>query len=427
MPQPPPRWRAPDKLPQLTGDADNDAPWLGIKPTMLRPPLPFEGKYNDIERFVGDCFTYFEAFSPFFQPHFQKVAFATSYFEGLAKDWWEFVGLLTTQFHDPTIEEVHEKRMFDLWMGKGPAVTYFQKLEIEVKKAGRWGDDQARGLMVKAIRLGVPDSYTNTITNSGQNIPSSYNDWRRCILIMYKERQKKWVFDQTAGISQNPAPSPQRATAILPPATTKQVARQSINDDENDSDLHPRDDGCDAGDAAATTGRSSRRESRGGDPASQGTTRALKSKQPSPPSLGPVQETLKGPSQLPARAQAKAAEPAGHRVESPKKTKDDNTSTLNVMATEHPTRAIPGPEMGIKNGPPTLKGTGKTGNTAFAAQVEPDMLPTSGPSMRCATHCSILILKQQDEEAEEAALAANILYQRQSIDWPADKSRQSID
>ncbi|SJK99913.1 uncharacterized protein ARMOST_03224 [Armillaria ostoyae] len=98
-----------------------------------------------------------------------KVAFAAFYFEGLTKNWWvhkrqefwsnsdwdgesahfrylswqEFVGLLTAQFHDPTIEEVYEKRMFNLWMSKGPAITYFQKLEIEAKKAGRRGDDQA--------------------------------------------------------------------------------------------------------------------------------------------------------------------------------------------------------------------------------------------------------------------------------------------
>ncbi|SJL18201.1 uncharacterized protein ARMOST_21779 [Armillaria ostoyae] len=52
------------------------------------PPLAFEGKYDDIERFIRDCFMYFEAFALFFQLHSQKVAFAASYFEGSTKDWW---------------------------------------------------------------------------------------------------------------------------------------------------------------------------------------------------------------------------------------------------------------------------------------------------------------------------------------------------
>ncbi|SJL15338.1 uncharacterized protein ARMOST_18831 [Armillaria ostoyae] len=236
LPRPPPKWR--NDPPQPTGDADDDAPWLGIKPVMIRPPVPFEGKYDDIERFVGDCCMYFEVFTPYFQLHSQKVAFATSYFEGPAKDWWvhqrqefwsssgwdqeprrfrypswaEFVGLMSRQFHNPATQDIHEKRMFDLRMGKGPAISYFNELEIEAKKAGRREDDQERGLMVKAVRLGVPDSYTNTIASSGEHIPSSYNDWKRRILRIYKERQKKWVFDQTVGgRSSNPPKTPSTA------------------------------------------------------------------------------------------------------------------------------------------------------------------------------------------------------------------------
>ncbi|SJL09285.1 uncharacterized protein ARMOST_12662 [Armillaria ostoyae] len=364
------------------GDTEDNALLLEIKPVMLKPPLPFKGEYDNIERFIGDCFMYFETFAPYFQLHPQKVAFATSHFEGSTKDWWvhkrqefwsnsswdgeparfrypsweEFVGLLTTQFHDPTIEEVHEKRMFDLRMGKGPVVTYFQELEIEAKKAGQRGDDQARGLMVKA------------------NILSSYNNWKRCILVMYEEQQKKWVFDQTTSTSRGPAPpqkgysntatsnkaggatslSPAKLISSTPPrdsgtgkwqmiktktysrlgepmdigklqaegrcfqchkkghlskdcpekrdykdihlvvqATTEQeekVTKSKVEEvkdtpvlesqnrytalsiestNDNDYDLHPWDDGCDAGDAAATTKQLSRRESGGGDPAMQ--------------------------------------------------------------------------------------------------------------------------------------------------------------
>ncbi|SJL16292.1 uncharacterized protein ARMOST_19812 [Armillaria ostoyae] len=86
LPQPPPKWQV--DPPQPTGEAGDDALWLGLKPVTIQPPLPFKGKYDDIERFIGDCCMYFEVYAPFFQLHSQKVAFATSYFEGNAKDWW---------------------------------------------------------------------------------------------------------------------------------------------------------------------------------------------------------------------------------------------------------------------------------------------------------------------------------------------------
>ncbi|SJL05190.1 uncharacterized protein ARMOST_08558 [Armillaria ostoyae] len=136
LPCPPPKWR--QEPPQPTSDADDNTPWLRIKPIMIRPPVPFEGKYDDIKRFVGDCCMYFKVYAPFFQLHSQRVAFAASYFESTAKDWWaEFVRLLSRQFHDPATEDVHERKMFDLRMGKGPAISYFNELEIEAKKAGQ--------------------------------------------------------------------------------------------------------------------------------------------------------------------------------------------------------------------------------------------------------------------------------------------------
>ncbi|SJL17959.1 uncharacterized protein ARMOST_21530 [Armillaria ostoyae] len=73
-------------------------------------------------------------------------------------------------------------------MGKGSALAYFQELEVEAKKANRRGDDQARGLMVKAIQLGVPNSYTNAIANSGQYIPVTYNDWKCRICIIQQNK-----------------------------------------------------------------------------------------------------------------------------------------------------------------------------------------------------------------------------------------------
>ncbi|SJL16886.1 uncharacterized protein ARMOST_20416 [Armillaria ostoyae] len=225
VPRPPPKWQAPNPYPAPVGAAPDKAPWLGVKPLMVKPPLPFFGKYDDIERFIGDCLTYFEVFALYFQVPSSRVVFAVTHLEGDAKDWWvharqdfwannaedpvdarfrfpswtEFTTLLALNFHDPASEETHEKKMFDLRMGKGSALAYFQELEMEAKKANRRGETDARGLMVKAIRLGVPDSYTNAVANSGQHIPVTYNDWKRRICIMYEERQKKWVFDQTIG------------------------------------------------------------------------------------------------------------------------------------------------------------------------------------------------------------------------------------
>ncbi|SJL14672.1 uncharacterized protein ARMOST_18137 [Armillaria ostoyae] len=103
--------------------------------------------------------------------------------------------------------EVQEKKMFDLRMGNGPATAYFQELEVLATKAGRRHDTDVRGLMVKAVRLGVPSSYTTTITNTGRDIPSDYNEWKTRIILMYEERQKNWAFNQTAGNPRNNRPS----------------------------------------------------------------------------------------------------------------------------------------------------------------------------------------------------------------------------
>ncbi|PBK71780.1 hypothetical protein ARMSODRAFT_973358 [Armillaria solidipes] len=216
----------PNPIPNPIGYAPEDAAFLGVKPVMIRPPHLFKGDHNDIEQFVGDCLSYFEVFAPYFTLPSLMTTFAASYLEGSAKDWWvyqcavfweasdwddkpaqfrllnfeEFVGLLTAQYRDPTIEEVHEKKMFELWMGNGTATTYFQELEKLAKLASRRG------------RTG----------SSGYNVPQTYMQWKACIIAMHEECQKKWAFDQvTSGGTCEPRTFPKGSsnTATSPNKT----------------------------------------------------------------------------------------------------------------------------------------------------------------------------------------------------------------
>ncbi|SJL18406.1 uncharacterized protein ARMOST_21995 [Armillaria ostoyae] len=223
VPRPPPDRGRPDPLPQPVGEADATAPFMNVRPTMIAIPKVFTGNHEDIERFIGDCLMYFEAHASFFILPSHMIPFATSLFDGAAKTWWvherlkywsgagpaphrfryptweEFINNVNEQFRDPAAMEVQEKKMFELRMGSGPATTFFQELEVLATKAGRRHDVDARGLMVKATRLGVPSYYTNTITGQGRDIPGDYDEWKARIILMYEERQKNWAFHQAAG------------------------------------------------------------------------------------------------------------------------------------------------------------------------------------------------------------------------------------
>ncbi|SJK99858.1 uncharacterized protein ARMOST_03169 [Armillaria ostoyae] len=198
----------------------------------------------------------------------------------------------TIQFHDPATKDVHEKRMFDLRMGKNSAISYFNKLEIEAKKARQRGDDQARGLMVKTVRLRVPDSYTNAITSFSENIPVSYNDWKRRILQMYEERQKKWVFDQTLGNSRGN--NLQKGYG-----TTTTSTSQKAGGATSSSLAKPMSSANPPWDSA------------------MGRWHPVKTVTVDEYTNDDTDTPLKGSNDgLPARAEAKAANPAGHKAES---------------------------------------------------------------------------------------------------------------
>lgn len=55
----------------------------------MKPPKPFKGKHDNIERFLGDCTQYFETFQLHYQGmHSLMVGFAVSHLEGEVEDWW---------------------------------------------------------------------------------------------------------------------------------------------------------------------------------------------------------------------------------------------------------------------------------------------------------------------------------------------------
>ncbi|PBK92581.1 hypothetical protein ARMGADRAFT_1080636 [Armillaria gallica] len=59
----PPAWTGPPGVrPTGSWDTDNPPAAAEIKPILMEKPWKFVGKHDDIERFIGDCITYFEVF-----------------------------------------------------------------------------------------------------------------------------------------------------------------------------------------------------------------------------------------------------------------------------------------------------------------------------------------------------------------------------
>lgn len=79
----------PGEGPLGTLSRTNNAPYLDIKPILVKVPEYFKGEHDDMERFFGDCITYFEGHRKYFQnlPSLM-VPFAASHFTGDAKSWW---------------------------------------------------------------------------------------------------------------------------------------------------------------------------------------------------------------------------------------------------------------------------------------------------------------------------------------------------
>ncbi len=225
----------PETGPSGTYHVDHPPPMSSVKPLLMEKPQYFEGAHDDIERFLGDCKTYFEVFRYQYRQHpALMIVFATSLLRGEAQDWWvhlrdsydytpegtgdyddddpdapfnggpryrfpdwdEFACLVREQFRDPAIELVHEKKMGELHM-TGPAYLFFRKMEREAKLANRLEDQGPRSVLVEAVRKGIPRDYSRIIADIGFAIPSTYTEWKTRIITMYEERTKDGVYAKT--------------------------------------------------------------------------------------------------------------------------------------------------------------------------------------------------------------------------------------
>ncbi|SJL16841.1 uncharacterized protein ARMOST_20370 [Armillaria ostoyae] len=213
-----------------------DAPWIGCKPDLIRKPNPFLGDADDIDRFITDCQMYFQVHSAYMWLDPYRVAFASSYFEGRAKDWWtlQLADLYTvqTKFSKPGVEEKHKVAMYALRMtGTMTATEYLQELEKLAKKAKLQHDTNDRGHMVMVLRQGVPTSYTNMIANIRTNIPVGYEQWGQRIIVMNEERQRKAALDLVGRMYQ-PQPPPPQQNAGTPKgasgATTSPAPKKTV-------------------------------------------------------------------------------------------------------------------------------------------------------------------------------------------------------
>ncbi len=70
-------------------------------------------------------------------------------------------------------------------------------MEHEAKLANCLDDQSDRGVLVEAVRKGIPCDYSRTITNIGFRILRNYTKWKTRVITMYEERTKDGVYAQT--------------------------------------------------------------------------------------------------------------------------------------------------------------------------------------------------------------------------------------
>ncbi len=266
--------------PSGTYDHEHPLSMNGIKPLLMEKPQYFEGAHDDIERFLGDCKTYFETFRYHYMQHpALMIVFASSLLRGEAQDWWvhlhdeyeytpegtrdyddddadapfnggaryrfpdweEFTRLVREQFRDPAIELVHEKKMGELRM-TGPAYLFFRKMEREAKLANRLNDQSDRSVLVEAVRKGIPHDYSHTIANIGFAILCTYPKWKARILTMYEERTKDGVYAQTHFEPRRNDRRPQQGPKTNTTTSSKPAAGGTTSSSSAKQNDRPRDD-----------------------------------------------------------------------------------------------------------------------------------------------------------------------------------------
>ncbi|PBK84971.1 hypothetical protein ARMGADRAFT_1087876 [Armillaria gallica] len=162
----PPNWNGPPPNGSLgTWDVLDPPAATRVKLILMKPPKLFDGKHDDIERFVRDCSTYFEG------PRYQYP------------DWDDFIREFQEQFCDTAIEEIHKKRMGEIKIGGDSANTFFQKIEQEAKLANRRDDTDPQGTMM-------------------------YDQWKERICQMYEQHQIQKAYKQAHDINNHPDKKP---------------------------------------------------------------------------------------------------------------------------------------------------------------------------------------------------------------------------
>ncbi len=98
--------------------------------------------------------------------------------------------------------------------------------------------------MVVAVRQGVPQSYTSIITSIGVGIPTTYDEWKKRILVMYEERECNKAYNQMHGLEyhdKKPSGNQKQITATSSKHATGGATSSST------SKTGGNDKGCDAG------------------------------------------------------------------------------------------------------------------------------------------------------------------------------------
>ncbi|PBK63900.1 hypothetical protein ARMSODRAFT_1023546 [Armillaria solidipes] len=466
----------------------NTSPYDDLKPKILKDVENFKGVSLDISRFFSQCEMHFNLYNRHFRHHPHQVLFCISRFEGEAQVWWDLQSRALGQDADgfqlyPAYADFKTQTRKRFWKDSDARIKgaqweklrqanyadrdlFFQKFEELALEAGVLYNEQ---LMYKQIEKAARETSKNTIFAVNGNIPTTYDEWKQCLLHMdynfrvrkaegqanpstrSHDRTQKTNTPQKGGQMTTTTPEKKTNTGTTyggqgAPMDTEvkeekteskveevkdaaengrtyalsvehdkyahsnttisssQTPKESHNryaaltvknsDEDNDEDniqLQPRTHGCDAGDAAAAMGDAGRWDPyavEGQVPLPQD----LKLKALSPPWGGLAWENLKGPSQPPARAQAKVAsndasprfnwmkqESTGHGTEGPHQDHQEPQVRLPIPVDANQ-RQGDAPAQRQMTGSPSAETSQQDGRTGREMPLTRTTLPTPSDS-----------------------------------------------